>query len=63
MKEICFEGTPEKGVERFDDSVEALVDCLLLGKHPADVGDLGFGSGVGDDGRRTWVGWGGKKSS
>ena len=62
IRERFFEGTLEKGIERFDESVEALLDRLLHSKHTADVGYLGAGIGVREDGCRSWVGWGGKRS-
>ena len=39
-----------------------MVYRLLLGKHTADVGDLGAVISMREDGRRAWAGWGHKHS-
>ena len=57
-----FEGTLEKGVEIFDNYVEALVDHIILSKHTEIFVDFGAGSGLREDGSRAWVGWGSKRS-
>ena len=62
FEKYFFEITLEKGIECFDDYVEALLYHLLVIKQAVDVLYFGTVTGVREDERHIWVGWGGKRS-